>query len=142
MTGIVRGEWERGIDIMLLNHVLHPFDHETQVRAGRNVALLSRPGTWVVECQIGSLEPGEKGGGQAGTSSTPTAAAAAAATRFSHDLETWRELWGRIGVETGTEWTVEGCLVDLVQGWEMEAEDVAWMGPDARGLKFWVCRVR
>ena len=132
-------EGRRGIDVILLNHVLHLFDRETQVRAGRNVALLSRPGTWVVGCQVGSLQAGEKAGAQAGTSSTSTAAAT---TRFFHDLESWRELWGRIGVETGTEWTVEGCLVDLVQGWGVEAEDVEWMGPDARGLEFRVCRVR
>ncbi|KAG7008073.1 tRNA dimethylallyltransferase [Physcia stellaris] len=124
---------EGGIDVILLNHVLHLIDRETQVRAGRNVALLSRPGTWVVGSQVGSLQAGEKAGAQAGTSSTSTAAAA---TRFFHNLESWRELWGRIGVETGTEWTVEGCLVDLVQGWGVEAEDVEWMGADARGLEF------
>lgn len=125
------------VDILLANQVFHLFDWERQVQAGKNMVLLSRPGTWIVGYQIGSEL------GRAAPVKITTGGAAGAAgggSKFFHNSNTWRDLWGQIQLETGTEWIVT-CSMCSLREWGWEDEDTLWMGSFARGLEFIVRRV-
>lgn len=125
------------MDILLVNQVFHLFDWDTQVKAAKNMVALSRPGTWMVGYQIGSVI------GRAvpvRTTTGGTIGAAGSTSKFYHNPDTWQDIWRQIEEETGTEWAVESSLHELKE-WGLEEEDSVWMGPAARGFEFIVRRV-
>jgi SAM-dependent methyltransferase len=90
------------IDIIYTGAFFHLFNLNEQERiALRIVRLLApRPGSMLVGQQTGADSPGEysrssdKGGRKS----------------FRHNAQSWKELWGRIGEQTGSRWTVEANL--------------------------------
>ena len=123
---------ETKMDILLVNQVFHLFSWDTQVRAGKNMVALSRPGTWIVGFHIGSTTPGAR---RVRTVTGGVAGAAGGTTKYYHCPDTWQAMWQYIGKETNTKWVVESSLHEFSK-WGLEAEDSAWMGPTARGLEF------
>lgn len=125
------------IDIVLVNQVFHLFDWERQLKAAKNMVCLSRPGTWVVGYQIGSVVAGAR---RVKTTTGGPSGAAGSKSRFFHNPETWQDLWRLVGKETRTEWMIESRIIELKE-WGLEDEDSAWMGPTAMGLEFIIRRV-
>ncbi len=58
-------------------------------------------------------------------------------TCWRHNAQSWKEMWKRVGRETGSEWAVRVWMED-VQGWDLGTRE----GPGWRRLTFGVERVR
>ena len=119
------------LDVVVALHFFHLFTWDGQVKALKEVVLLSKPGTLLVGCQIGTTRPvgikanvGSSGMTGAGSSNP-----------FFHSLETFKELWLSVEQETNTQWNVDCSMLELAE-FGMEKEDYQWMGPYARGLRF------
>ena len=118
---------EGKIDIVFMCGFLHLFSWENQIEAIRRVVEMSRPGTWVVGLQIGTV------GSLEGKMPPPWNA------MFLHNVESFEKIWQLVGEETSTKWTVNAALVDM-EAWGMEKEDFEWMPASCRGFNFMVTR--
>lgn len=87
----------------------------------RRVAVLSKPGTWLMGYQIGRVTSEERPGPWG--------------TMFFHNVDSFQNLWRKVEIETGFRWTVDVAMVDLEQ-WGMEKEDYEWMSANSKGLNF------
>ena len=113
------------MDIILACQLLHLWDWEKQFTAMKRIARLSKVGTVVVgyqrarEEQMTWLRPWGH--------------------MYIHSLQTFKDIWHQLGVETGTSWVVDARLVEL-EAWGMEPEDKAWMDQPAKGVDFVITR--
>ncbi|KAJ5108979.1 hypothetical protein N7456_005654 [Penicillium angulare] len=110
------------VDIINAASFFHLFTFEQQVTVAKRLIGLLRPvpGSLLVGRQAGSTEPSDPEG-----EDQPA--------HFRHNTVTWKRLWERVSVETGT-------------GWEVEAWMDEWIRPDrdsreAFKLRFIVRRV-
>ena len=113
------------MDIIIASQFLHLWDWKKQVLAFKKVVELSRPGSILVGSQRGQVRAQEvrRPWGKL----------------FFHNLETYREIWHQVEVETGSRWEVEADFVDLRE-LGMEEEDLEWMPPGQKGINFVVTR--
>jgi SAM-dependent methyltransferase len=88
--------------------------------------LKPEPGVMVVGRQSGNERAGEYPG-----------RADPSKTCWRHNEASWKEMWKRVGSETGSEWAVKVWVED-VQGWDLGTRE----GPGWRRLTFGVKRVR
>ena len=90
------------MDIVYTGDLFHLFGLDEQERIARKVVklLVPRPGAMVLGRQTGSAVPGNHA--RAGDTS--------GRQHFRHNANSWRELWGRVGDMTGSEWAVEAEL--------------------------------
>ncbi|KAI9884266.1 MAG: hypothetical protein M1823_003956 [Watsoniomyces obsoletus] len=114
------------MDYIWAGSVIHLFDYETQVRfCKRIIEILFRrkKGNVIFGRQVGHLKPGEMAHHAA---VTPTA--------YRHSETTWRELWGKVALETGTKWKVDVWLDYTETGdwgstsWAVDAEGARKLG--------------
>jgi hypothetical protein len=90
------------LDVIYAGSFFHLFDGARQFAAAlRCVQLLApRAGSLLVGRQVGNERAGEyvvRGRGFE-------------YSRFRHDADSWRELWERVGAETGTRWDVDARM--------------------------------
>ena len=114
------------MDIIIASQFLHLWDWKRQVLAMKRVVELSRPGAILVGYQRGQVRAQEV--------MRPWG------TMFFHDLDTYREIWHQVEVETSSRWDVEASFVDLRE-LGMEEEDLEWMPPGQKGINFVVTRL-
>ncbi len=87
------------MDYIWAGSVIHLFDYEGQVRLSKRIVeilLRGKKGNVIFGRQVGHINPGEMAHN-----------AVVSATMYRHDERTWRELWDKVGHETGTKWKVE-----------------------------------
>ena len=114
------------VDIIIACQFLHLFTAEQQIITARRIVELSVPGTIVIGYQRGETEAQE--------------VETAWGTMYHHSPESFREMWGQVGKETGTKWKVEIDLVDVTE-WGLKEEDTEWMPKDQRkGINFTLTR--
>ncbi|KAI1479301.1 hypothetical protein F4774DRAFT_418889 [Daldinia eschscholtzii] len=98
-------EWqsleERGFDVIHCSAVFHLFTLEGQITAATNIARLVKKGGIIVGRQMGNVKPGN------------FPALIEGSFCYQHDLETFGEMWKRVGETTQTRWKVEGTM-DLI----------------------------
>ncbi|KAF2092808.1 hypothetical protein NA57DRAFT_49545 [Rhizodiscina lignyota] len=112
------------LDIVYTGSFFHVFGYEGQLKAGREVAkLLKGKGSMVVGRQIGSVNPGERE-----HRTNPDG------KMMRHNLESWRQLWERIGEELGIKFSVTGKILPI------DEEFKHFHKPDTRRLWFEVKR--
>lgn len=118
-------ELEAKIDVVIANQFLHLFDWEGLVSAMKKIVGLSRRKTVLIGYQRGQVPPKEieRPWGK----------------MYVHDEETYRKIWQRVELETGTQWDVDVELVELSE-WGMEKEDCDWMPDGKKGINFVVTR--
>lgn len=102
------------------------------MKADRNIVLSSRAETWVLGfpngSSIGRAKPNRTiTGGNTGETGNKT--------KSYYYSEIWQEMWHQIGRKTETEWDIKS-LIHTLKAWGWEDEDVAWIGPAARGFEF------
>ena len=116
------------IDVVYAGSVFHLFGWANQLKAARQLVLLSRVGTAVLGCQLGRNDAEEVTSRWDGK------------TAFYHSVESFREMWHIVEEDTGTCWTVNASLGSLeILG--LEKEDIAWMRPGSLLLQFSLTRV-
>lgn len=126
--------WEGGVDIVHASMFLHCFGLPDQVRACKRIVALLRP-------QPGSMLVGRSGGVSLGASGAREEEvkgplSQVARTHYLHDVDSFQEMWERVGRETGTRWEVKVV--------EEEIDDAGgryFAGGDHRWLRFEVSRL-
>ena len=120
------------VDVVLATHFFHLFSWDMQVTAFKRVIEMLRPGGWIVGYNIGTREPKEVPVGKTKGSESRNA-------KYYHDEESFSRMWEQIEEETGTrtQWNVDVSISSLEE-WGMPKEDYEWMGPNARGLTFFI----
>lgn len=117
---------EGRIDVVLVSHFLHLWNWDKQIEAAKKLISLTKPGAWIVGCQIGSYwgkeVPFNIGGKESGI------------TMFLHNVETTKRFWKQVGNEVGIEISADGSECPLTD-W-LEPEDCVWMEPTGVGLSF------
>ncbi len=113
------------IDIIIVNQFLHLFNWEGQVAAMKIIVKLSKPGSILVGYQR-AQEPSKE-------IQRPWGA------MYLHDHNTFREIWERVELETGSKWDLEAEVVELSE-WGMEPEDFSWMPDGKKGINFIITR--
>ncbi|KAJ6787678.1 hypothetical protein PWT90_08376 [Aphanocladium album] len=98
-TSVLVAQLAGRVDIVYVGDLFHLFGLAQQEAAAARVVQLLRaaPGSVLVGRHAGARTPGED--------------QTAARSHFSHDAESWKTLWRRVGERTGTSWTVEAELV-------------------------------
>lgn len=91
-------QFSNKMDIIYASNVLHLFDWDKQVIAMKTLVNVSKPGAMVVGRQIGIR--------RAEIRQRPWG------TIFVHDVNTFREIWRLVGMETRTVWNVDVVLFD------------------------------
>ena len=87
------------------------------------------PGSLVIGRQAGNVIAGEMP-----SRSDPSK------TAFRHNEDSWSEMWGVVGKETGTEWRAEATLKE-VEGWSSGMGNEEGRGAGDRMMVFAVHRV-
>ena len=111
----------QSMDIILLYQLLHLFGWEEQVEVLKKIIRMAKGGTLVVGSQMGRLNATEKEGKWG--------------RMFYHTPQTFKEMWKKAEMETGTKWEVECTMIDLAE-WGLQVEDFSWMDPEFRALDF------
>ncbi|TVY44458.1 Methyltransferase ausD [Lachnellula cervina] len=120
-------ELDGKMDIIIACQFIHLFDMQGQVAVMKKiVGLTSGPGAVVVGYQRGREVAMKQ--------------AMPWGEMFIHDIQTFQEIWEKVGDETGTKWKIDARLVDL-QEWGCEKEDMTWMDQDPMGINFVVTRL-
>lgn len=93
------------IDIVHIASFLHLFGWDEQIKAAVRLVgfLKKKPGTMILGRQLGSSKPGEY----------PHPAGAAGVT-YSHNQETFQELWTEVEKQTMTKWKLETSMKTVV----------------------------
>jgi hypothetical protein len=104
------------MDMVYTGSFFHLFDHTQQAQVAKRVVQLLAPraGSLLVGRQVGNVRAGEYVvKGRKGDYS-----------RYRHDAESWRAMWAKVGVETGTRWEVGATMEEwgdwrgsVTQGW-------------------------
>ena len=124
------GQLKGKMQFVIAAHFFHLFSYDKQVQAFKEAAKLLKPGGSITGNHIGLRKPREMAAGQ-------TKGSASADSKYYHNEESFRRMWQQIEMETNSSWIVQVHLQPLSE-WYMPKEDYAWMGPDARGLSFFV----
>lgn len=93
---------EGQLSIIYTGSFFHLFDFDGQFEIAKLVVRLLKPepGSMLLGRQVGNVHPGEyTRPGYRGEHK-----------RFRHDDRTWREMWERVGQETGSRWEVEARM--------------------------------
>ena len=106
---------EGNVDMIHAASFIHLFDYEGQVRVCKRLVQMLRPPSQqeekkkkqqqdvlILGRQVGNLSPGEYPNN-----------AVDSETMFRHDEQTFKEMWDRVGRETGTKWRVEVELKEM-----------------------------
>ena len=90
------------MNIVYAGAILHLFRLETQEKVASRIVqlLIPQPGSLLIGRQSGS----ENAGGFSGSGET------SGRKHFRHNVQSWVDLWKRVGEMTGTEWKVEADL--------------------------------
>ncbi|KAM0796363.1 hypothetical protein BDR22DRAFT_900139 [Usnea florida] len=133
------GTW----DVVNIFMFLHIWDLDTQVAACKRILnLLSpKPGSMVIGAQSGSTQPGEV------LLKPPHVADGEEKRIYRHSLESFREMWGKVGKEEGVELKVE-VVYDDPEGRDTLAKEEEKgerqfffkQGPESRKLFFTIER--
>lgn len=117
------------VDVISITHVLHQWDWEDQIKClVQLVGLSSGPGAMVVGFQVGSVGVRLR-----------EASDLAKSDAYWHSPGSFREMWERVGRETGTKWECEAVLLTWEEvGWD--PKDTEYLGDDARIIQFVVNR--
>lgn len=122
---------EGQISIIYAGSFFHLFDYDQQYEVALLVTKLLKPvpGSLLIGRQVGNVEPGVH-------------ARPGDKTRFRHSDRTWKEMWEKVGKETGTEWNVDARL----QEWSSVRKGEKWLASEmaedgTRRLFFVVKRV-
>jgi SAM-dependent methyltransferase len=96
---------EHQIDIINVGSFLHLWPLEKQVEACKRIValLVPRPGSLVMGRQVGMLEAGPK----PGHGDDPSKAA------WRHNIQSFKKMWKKVGLQTGTKWDVHSELRDF-----------------------------
>lgn len=96
---------DRTIDIVHIASFLHLFGWDEQVKAAVRLVkfLKNKPGTIVLGRQVGSSKPGEY-----------AHSAGAAGVTYSHDEDTFQQLWIEVEKLTATKWKLETSMKNVV----------------------------
>lgn len=129
--------WEGSVDIVHASMFLHCFELPTQVRACKRIVALLRP-------QPGSLFVGRTGGVSLAAGGPREEdvrgplgrIGGVKETNYLHDLDSFREMWGQVGRETGTMWEVEDVEEEIDEG-----GGKYFSGEEHRWLRFEVVRL-
>jgi hypothetical protein len=121
--------------MMYTGSFFHLFDRGKQVQVAKRAVQLLQPraGSLIMGRQVGNDDAGE----------VVTKGLRGEYTRFRDNEESWRELWDKVGEETGTRWTVETSMEE----WGYWREQLGqWLGKHqgekgARKLSFVVRRL-
>ncbi|EOA90459.1 hypothetical protein ACJQWK_08078 [Exserohilum turcicum] len=114
------------VDIVNAASFFHLFDWDGQVKAAKRVAQLLKP-------VPNSVIIGRQGGQpQAGK----IAHLMKDVNAFWHNVESWKDMWKKVGEETGTEWTVEAKLGEEDLSKRMKTQLI----PPATGFMTFVIR--
>ena len=115
-------------DVVHVALVLHLFGWAKQLEVCRQLVLLSKIGTAVLGCQVGSNDAGEMACGWA---ENPV---------FWHNVESFKEMWRVVEEDTRTRWTVKASLGGLgTMGFE--GVGGAWLRPGSLVLHFSLMRI-
>jgi hypothetical protein len=117
------------VGIIHISQMLHQWDWKGQVEAAKKLVYFSKLGTLVIGFQIGSAEAKEV-----------ESKSLSAYKHWRHDPASLRRMWDVVGQETGTEWKVEGRVME----WEtigLDKVDVQFMEPGDAPVEFVVERV-
>lgn len=116
------------MDVFSFSCVLHQWKQPTQVEALKRVVELTRPGALGVGMQTGSFgknlivlngkEEKER-------------------EVFCHNPETWRDLWEKVGEETGTKWLASETMLRSFE--ELDMLEAKYL-PEGTGILQWVVR--
>ncbi|KAK7724689.1 hypothetical protein SLS63_008526 [Diaporthe eres] len=128
--------WQGGVDIAHGSMFLHCFELPAQVRACKRITALLKP-------KPGSLLVGRSGGVSLATGGPREEATGPLGkfggvkrTNYLHDVESFKEMWDKVGRETGTRWEVKVV--------EEEIDDAGgkyFTGEEHRWLRFEVVRL-
>lgn len=127
------GSLKGGVDYIYVNHVLHQWDWDTQVRAchSLNKLLSSAPGSIIFGYQVGTVDLEER---------KRVNATQGKLGWTMHDASTWKKMWEQVQEETKTKWNVEAELCE----WETlgyRRSEVSYLGNDAALIRFTVTRL-
>ena len=115
------------IDIVITSQLLDLFWFYGQLEVLENVVRLSKIGTKVMGCTIGTAD---------GEALEYKSDGYGPFSRFYHSRDSLEILWIDVGTKTNTKWRVEAEIVDL-ESWGLNREDFAWMTkPTPRGASF------
>lgn len=116
------------VDIINAASFFHLFDWDDQVRAARRVVQLLKPvpNSMIVGRQAGKPE------------AISFAHLEKGASVFWHNVESWKDMWKKVGEETGTEWIVEAKLGEEDLHRRMKTQVVP---PGTRFMTFVIRRV-
>ena len=89
---------EGTLDIINASAFFHLFNWDDQKKVAIRVAKLMKPqrGSLLVGKHVGSQNPQER------------PSCSGMGRRYSHNIETWRQLWNEVGNETGSQFQVDG----------------------------------
>lgn len=129
--------WEGNMDIVHASMFLHCFELPTQVRACKRIIALLRP-------LPGSLFVGRTGGVSLAAGGPMEEEVrgplgrigGVKGTNYLHDVDSFREMWGQVGRETGTKWEVEVVEEEIDDG-----GGKYFSGKEHRWLRFEVVRL-
>ena len=113
------------IGIILACQFLHIWDWEKQFAAMKRIVRLSKVGTVVIGYQRGREER--------------MSVLKPWANQFIHDLDSFQDIWCKLGEATETSWLVEAKLTEM-EAWGMEPEDKVWMDQPPKGIDFLITR--
>ncbi len=111
------------IDMIYTGSFFHLFDLEHQHLIAKRIVRFLKPNTkdaMILGRQVGFETPLEQ--------DSPTAPNG---KMFRHNVASLREMWARVGEETGTKWEVNASLEEFPT-----TGTQAWVEPDAKLLKF------
>ena len=118
------------IDIMNLTHVIHQWDWDGQVKAGKTLCSFTRVGSMIVGCQMGNV-----------VAQCPVLSAVNNIPQYRQSPESFQRFWTQVGEETGTEWSCQAWLRTFEEiGWD--PEDWRWLEDGAQLILFEATRIR
>ena len=119
------------ISIIAANSFFHLYNYSDQLQLAKRVVRLLEPerGALILGRQVGSTVPGEY------------TAVNNEGTRYSHDVASFRQFWGRVGEEIGggCRFRVEATMDEEELG-ENKNQGQNWAEPNIRRLRFGVWR--
>ncbi|KAI9812867.1 MAG: hypothetical protein M1827_004385 [Pycnora praestabilis] len=118
------------IDIAYTGSFFHLFDYDRQYQVAVRLVSLLRPrkGSLILGRQVGNLKPGSYSHRTNESN-----------MMYRHDVASWKEMWTKVGEETGSEWSVDARL-DEAEGMSGKG-NTHWRDPNGRRMRFSVTRV-
>ncbi|KAI1656046.1 hypothetical protein F4813DRAFT_365119 [Daldinia decipiens] len=115
---------KRGVDVMHCSAFFHLFTLEDQIFAAKNLAKLIKKDGVIVGRQIGSVKPGD------------VPAIKDKSLSYRHNVDTFNNMWQKVGEATQTQWKVEGTMDMIGININSPVEN-----EDSRRLLFTVTRI-